>query len=153
MSKSSLVMVPLVLVVVAGLLITGGWAVHRIGWSEGYAAGIGRAAGGVGSVPYAPTGLSYAGLFLTAGLAFLMLMGLLSKLVGLWAFRTFGAPLMMAHRRAAGPVRPNGERWAAHWHTPHRHVPPWCWGWGETGEAPPTGDKGEASGGANSAST
>jgi flagellar biosynthesis protein FliQ len=134
MSKSTLALVPLLLVVLAGLLITGGWAVHRIGWTEGYAVGRGVAAGEVNSVPYAPTGLSYVGLFLTAGLALVVLMALVSKLIGLWAFRTFAGPWMMAHRRAVGPSGPNGERWTAHWRTPHRHVPPWCWDWEQATE-------------------
>ena len=129
MSKSGFVIVPLVLAVVAGLLITGGWAVHRIGWTEGYSLGTGVAAGEASAVLYAPTGLSYIGMFLTAGLALLVLMAFVSKLVGLWAFKTFAAPWMLAHRRAAGPAGPNAERWAAHWHTPHGHMPPWCWGW------------------------
>jgi hypothetical protein len=134
MSKSGFVIVPLVLVVLAGLLITGGWAIHRIGWTEGYAVGTGVAAGEASAVPYAPTGLSYIGLFLTAGLAFVVLMGLASKLIGLWAFRTFAGPWMMAPRRPVGAAGPNGERWAAHWHTPHRHMPPWCWGWEQAAE-------------------
>lgn len=146
MSKSSLVLLPLMLVVVAGLLITGGWAIHRIGWTEGYAVGTGVAAGQMSSVPYAPTGLSYVGLFLTAGLAFLVLMAFMSKLIGLWAFRTFAGPWMTAHRPAVGPSGPNGERWAKDWHRFHRHVPPWWWGWEQ-----PESVKDEASGSSDSA--
>jgi flagellar biosynthesis protein FliQ len=134
MSKSTLVLVPLLLVVVAGLLITGGWAIHRIGWTEGYAVGAGVAAGEASPVPYAPTGLSYIGLFLTAGLAFVVLMAFVSKLMGLWAFRTFAGPWMLAHKRPVGPSGPNGERWAAHWHRYPRHAPPWWWGWEQPGE-------------------
>ena len=134
MSKSSFVLVPLLLVVGAGLLITGGWAIHRIGWTEGYAVGVGVAAGAVSPVPYAPTGLSYVGLFLTAGLAFVVLMALVSKLIGLWAFKTVAGPWMMAHRPPVGPGGPNGERWAKHWHRPYRHVPPWWGDWQQAGE-------------------
>jgi hypothetical protein len=151
MSKSSLVLLPLVLVLVAGLLITGGWAIHRIGWTEGYTVGTGVAAGQVSSVPYAPTGLSYIGLFLTAGLAFVVLMAFMSKLIGLWAFKTVAGPWMMAHGPLRGPVGPNGERWATHWHRPHRHAPPWWCGWEQPGEKQPESAKDEASGSSDSA--
>jgi hypothetical protein len=153
MSKNGLILVPLVLVVVAGLLIAGGWAIHRIGWTEGYAVGIGRAAGEVSLVPYTPTGLSYLALFLTAGLAFLMLMGLITKLIGLWVFKAFASPWMLAHRAPVGTGGRNGERWPEHGYGRHRHVPPWCWGWEESAGKPPADEERGASGGPNSAST
>jgi hypothetical protein len=149
MSRSSFVLVPLLLVVVAGLLITGGWAIHRIGWTEGYAVGRGVAAGEVSSVPYAPTGLSYVGLFLTAGLAFLVLMAFMSKLIGLWAFKTVAGPWIMAHGPVDGPVGPDGERWARYWHRPHRHMPPWWWGWEQAAEEK-SGETGPSTEGAGS---
>jgi hypothetical protein len=145
MSKSSLVFVPLVLVIMVGLLIMGGWAIHRIGWTEGYAVGAALAAGEANPVPYAPTGLSYVGLFLTAGLAFLILVAFTGKLLSLWAFRGIAGSWMRAHAPMGSRVAPHGEDWAAHWHRYHRHVPPW-WYKGQPGDTSPEGEQCEAPG-------
>jgi hypothetical protein len=132
MSKTRFLLVPLIMVILIGLLIGGGWTIHRIGWSEGYAA----AAGEVSVVPYAPTGLSRVALFLTAGLAGLVFVAFVGMLLRLWAFKTFAGPWMLAGgpwRHA--PVGPNGEHWASHWRHFHRHAPPWwCWEEPEEGE-------------------
>jgi hypothetical protein len=152
MSKSSLFLVPLVLMVVVALLIAGGWAIHRVGWTEGYSVGMERSVGEASSVPYTPTGLSYLALFLTAGLSFLMLMGLISKLIGLWAVKSLAGPWMMAHRAPVGGGARNGERWAEHWYGRHRHVPPWCWGWEESAGRPSVDNERGPAGDSNSAS-
>lgn len=149
MLKTRLLLVPLSFLVVIGLLIGGGWAIHRIGWTEGYAVGMGAAAGEVTAVPYAPTGFSYLGLFLTAGLAFLVLMALVGKLLGLLAFRTVAGPWMMAHRPPRGPMGPNGERWASYWHKHPHHMPPWCWS-GEQAAEQKSADTGPGMDGASS---
>ena len=130
MSSTRLVLVPVILVILIGLLIGGGWAVHRIGWTEGYAAGAGAAAGEVTTVPYAPGGLSRVALFLTAGLAFLVFVAFVGKLLRLLVFGTIMGPWMKAGgpwRHA--PVGPHGEHWAKHGHHFHGHAPPWCSGW------------------------
>ena len=149
MLKTRLLLVPLSLLVVIGLLIGGSWAIHRIGWTEGYAVGMGAAAGKVTAVPYAPTGLSYLGLFLTAGLAFLLLVTVTGKLLGLLAFKTVAGPWMRAHSPLRGPMGPNGERWAKHWHGHPHHVPPWCWG-GEPPAEEKSGETGQSTDGAGS---
>jgi hypothetical protein len=150
MSSTRFVLVPLILVILIGLLIGGGWAVHRIGWTEGYAAGAAAAAGEVTIVPYAPGGLSRVALFLTAGLAFLVFVGFVGMLLRLWAFKAVAGPWMMAGgpwRKAS--VGPNGERWASHWRHFHRHAPPpwWC-GWEQ-----PSGEEREAQEGRPSSAT
>jgi hypothetical protein len=130
MSRTRIALVPLVMVILIGLLIGGGWAVHRIGWSEGYTAGVQAVAGEVTVVPYAPTGLGRVALFITAGLAFLVFVAFVGKLLRLWAFGAMMGPWMMSGgpwRQA--PVGPNGEYWASHRRHFHRHVPPWWWCW------------------------
>jgi hypothetical protein len=126
-SQTRYVMLPLVMLVIIGLLIGGGWAVHRLGWTEGYAVGTGVAGGEISAVPYAPGGLSYLGLFLTAGLAVLVLIGFTSKLLGLWAFKAVCGPWMMRHGPGKTPVGPHGEHFERHWRSFHRHAPPWWW--------------------------
>jgi hypothetical protein len=130
MSRTRLVLVPLVLVIIIGLLCGGGWAIHRIGWSDGYLAGVRAAAGEVSTVPYALTGLSRVALFLTAGLAFLVFVAFVGKLLRLWAFGTIMGPWMMSGGPwKQAPVGPNGEHWASYRRHFHRHVPPWWWCW------------------------
>jgi hypothetical protein len=139
MSKTRFLLVPLTFLIIIGLLTVGGWATHRIGWSEGYRMGQLVAGGEAGAIaPYAPYGLSYFGLFLTVGLAFLLVLGLIGKLFRFWAWKAVGGPPMMAgaHWKMAG--KPQGDRWARHWRRHHGPMPPWCWGW----EKPPE-EKGE----------
>jgi hypothetical protein len=130
MSRTRFLLVPLILVILIGLLIGGGWAVHRLGWSEGYMAGMRAATGEVNMVPYAPLGLGHVALFLTAVLAFLVLVGFMAKLLRLWAFGAIMGPWMMSGGPwKHAPVGPNGERWASRRRYYHRHAPPWWWGW------------------------
>jgi hypothetical protein len=130
MSKTRLVLVPLILVMLVGLLLGGGWAVHRIGWSEGYVAGTRAAAGEVNVVPYAPMGLSRVALFLTAALLFLVFLAFVGKLLRLWAFGAMVGPWMMSGGPwKDAPVGPSREYWASHRRHFHRHVPPWWWCW------------------------
>jgi hypothetical protein len=146
MSKTYFVLVPLTMVILFGLLMGGGWAIHRIGWAEGYTAGTSVAAGEASIVPYAPIGLSRVVLFLTAGLAFLVFVAFVGKLLSLWAFKTVAGPWMMAGGPSRQPVGPNGEQWTRRWHRHPHHVPPWCWGWeqapdetrGDQGDKPPS---------------
>lgn len=148
MSKTRFLVVPLVMVIVVGLLVAGGWAIHRIGWTEGYAMATRTATGEVGAVPYAPSGLSYVALFLTAGLAFLLLMSFTGKLLGLWAFRTVAGPWMMAGGPWKAPPGRNAERWARRWHRHPHHMHPWCWGWDK---APSEGEEAQEAGTASAA--
>lgn len=146
MSRTRFLVVPLVLVILIGLLIGGGWAVHRIGWSEGYVAGMRAAAGEVSSVPYAPTGLGRVALFLTAGLAFLVFVAFVGKLLRLWAFGRIMGPWMMSGGPwKHAPVGPNGEHWASHRRYFHRHAPPWWWGWEQPSDEEREAQEGSAS--------
>lgn len=135
MSKTRFLLVPLAFLITIGLLIAGGWAIHRIGWSEGYSMGQLATSGEVGAtVPYTPYGLSYLALFLTAGLALLIVLGLIGKLFRLWAWKTVAGPWMMA----GGPWKmagaPRNAHWARHWRRHHPPMHPWCWDWEEPSE-------------------
>jgi len=142
MSKTRFLVVPLAALIIIGLLILGGLAIHRIGWSEGYRMGQLAAGDKEGAVvPYAPYGFGHAGPFLTVGLLLLLLI-VIGKFFRLWAWRMVGQPWMMARG-------PKGEHWARHWHRPHGPMPPWCWGWEEpseakTGKAGPDAEAGAA---------
>lgn len=129
MSKARFLLIPLVGLLVIGLLIVGGWAIHRIGWSEGYAFAQQAAGSETATVPYGPSGLSYVALFLTAGLAFLLLLAVTGKLLRLWAWKAVGGPWMMHGMARQMAMGPNGEPWSKYWHRHHRPVPPWCWDW------------------------
>ena len=127
MSKTRFLVVSLAALIIIGLLILGGLAIHRIGWSQGYKMGQLVAGSEEGAtVPYGAYGFRYSGLFLTVGLILLLLI-VIGKFFRFWAWKMVGAPWMMAHR-------PEGARWARHWHRPHGPMPPWCWGWEEPSE-------------------
>ena len=117
--------------IVVGLVIGGGFAIHRISWSQGYRMGQLAAGGEEGAL--APYGLGRPGLLLTAGVILLVLL-VIGKFFRFWAWKMVGAPWMMAHR-------PEGARWARHWHRPHGPMPPWCWGWEEPSEEKAEGVK------------
>jgi hypothetical protein len=133
MSKTRFLIVSLAALIIIGMLILGGLAIHRIGWSQGYK--VGQLAAGIeegATVPYGAYGFRYSGLFLTVGLVLLLLI-VVGKFFRFWAWKMAWGPWMMA----GGP---KGERWARpqarHWHRPHGPMPPWCWGWEE-----PSGEK------------
>jgi hypothetical protein len=79
------------------------------------------------TVPYAPYGLSYLGLFLTVGLVLLLLLATIGKLFGFWAWKAIAGPWMMGGgpRRMARARR--HKHWARHWHRHHGPMPPWGW--------------------------
>lgn len=127
MSKTRFLIVPLAALIMVCLLILGGFAIHRIGWSQGYR--MGQLVAGdecAAKVPYAPYGLGFPGLFLTVGLLFLLLV-VVGKFFRFWAWKTFGGPWMMTHG-------PRSEYWAKRWHRYHGPMPPWFWGWEEPPE-------------------
>jgi hypothetical protein len=127
MSKTRFLVVSLAALIIIGLLILGGLAIHRIGWSQGYK--VGQLAAGIeegATVPYGAYGFRYSGLFLTVGLVLLLLI-VVGKFFRFWAWKMAWGPWMMA----GGP---KGERWARHWHRPHGPMPPWYWGWEEPPE-------------------
>lgn len=108
--------VPPAALIIVDLLILGGFAIHRISWSQGYRMGqLAVGGGGDAVVPYAPYGFGRPGLFFTVGLLFLLLIAI-GKFLRFWAWKMAGGPM--------------GRYWARHWHRPHGPMPPWCWvGW------------------------
>jgi hypothetical protein len=134
MSKTRFLVVSLAALIILGLLILGGLAIHRIGWSQGYK--VGQLAAGIEegtTVPYGAYGLRYSGLFLTVGLVLLLLI-VVGKFFRFWAWKMAWGPWMMAGGPWKMAHRPKGEHWARHWHRPHGPMPPWCWGWEEPSE-------------------
>jgi uncharacterized membrane protein YjgN (DUF898 family) len=118
--------------VLIGLLVVGGLAIHYAGWSRGYAAGQLAAEGEEAATPpylrraWQPVGY----------MAYAPGVGLLLKVVLLVVFIAIVGKLMRfviwgAAWRAAmvGP-------WASHWHHAYsrRPVPPWWWWYGPPGE-------------------
>jgi hypothetical protein len=140
--------------VVVGLVIGGGFAIHRISWSQGYRMGQLAAGGEEGAV--APYGLGRPGLLLTAGVLLLVLL-VIGKFFRFWAWKMAWGPWMMAGGPWAMARRPPGRRWtahrAAHWHRPHGPMPPWCWGWDQPPEegAQEQDDEGEPDAGTDGA--
>lgn len=130
------------MVVLIGLLVAGGFAIHRLGWSQGYAAAELAAAGEEAPTPplappgWRPVGFAYwplGGLLvaLLVGLVLLAFVGKLLRLV-LWGSMTGLA--------AGGPAR--AGLWRHHWHPMHGPVPPWYGPWPERpGESPQEGDE------------
>jgi hypothetical protein len=131
MSKTRFLVVSLAALIIIGLLLLGGLAIHSIGWSQGYKVGQLAAGGEEGAtVPYGPYGFGYSGLFLTIGLLLLLLI-VVGKFFRFWAWKMAWGPWMMAHGL-------KGQRWARHrakhWHRPYGPMPSWCWGWEEPSE-------------------
>jgi len=130
----------LVTLVVVGLLVVGGFAAYRAGWSQGYAAGQLGAEGEEGTT--VPWGFGYPGrpfgfaprpfgagplVAVVLALLFFAVIGKLLRFVvwgPAWRFGMAGPRF----RRIAGYHR------AAHWQRMHGPMPPWCWGWEEPHE-------------------
>jgi hypothetical protein len=111
-------------VVLLGLLVAGGFAVHRLGWSQGYAAAE-LSAGGeeAPTPPLAPPGWRPAGFVYRplGGLLVTLLLGLIllsfaGKLLRVVLWGAMAGPAM------AGP-------WRHHWHRMHGPLPPWYGPW------------------------
>ena len=134
MSKAKFLVVSLAALIIIGLVILGGLAIHRTGWSQGYEVGQLAAGSEEGAaVPYGPYGFRYSGLFLTIGLLLLLLI-VVGKFFRFWAWKMAWGPSRMAWGPWMMAHGPKGERWARHWHRPHRPMPPWCWDWEEPSE-------------------
>jgi len=140
MSRKWSLVVAVTVVVLIGLLILGGLAIHRIGWVEGYRAGQ-LAVGGEGGtvVPYGSYGFGGPGLFLPIVLIILLLV-VVGRFFRFWAWRMAGGPWAMAGW-------PRGGDWSRHWHGPRRSAS-WCWGWEKPSEGKDekAGADGESSG-------
>jgi hypothetical protein len=134
MSKVRFLAVLLAALIIIGLLILGGLAIHRIGWTEGYKMGQLVAGSEEGATaPYAPYGFGSSGLFVTVGLLLLLLI-VMGKFFRFWAWKMVGGPWMMAGGPWMMTRGPKAARWARHWHRPHGPMPPWWWGWEEPSE-------------------
>ena len=146
MSKRGFLWRTLAMLVLVGLVIAGGFAVHYLAWSRGYAAGQ-LAEGGeeVEMPPYLPHGFGYYGrpasFMFGAGMLFKCLLGLIffAVVCKLIRFVVWGAAFGPA---MCGP-------WPKHLHRGHwrrarrwrrRHwmhgppLPPWFWDWDEDEE-------------------
>jgi hypothetical protein len=139
MSRARFLVVSLAALITVALVVVGGLAIYRIGWSEGFKASqlMGRTAEQV--LP--PSSFGYPGLLLTLAVIFVLLI-VVGRFLRFSAWRHGAAwgPWMMA----GGPWRAQGEGWARHpgprpfgqeawagWHRRHGPMPPWCWGWEE----------------------
>jgi hypothetical protein len=127
MSRARFPLVLLAALIIMGLVILGGFAIYRIGWSEGYR--MGQLATGAGEgivVAYAPYGPGLGGVLLTVGVVFLLLL-----VIGRF-FRFLAWRAMWQRWKVTGG--PKSEYWTKHWHRRHGPEPPWCWDWEEPAE-------------------
>jgi hypothetical protein len=138
------------MLILIGLIVAGGFAVHYISWSRGYAAGQQTAEGEKAATPpYFPDDSGYLmrharsvhrpfgvmGALFRIGLCILAF-AIVFKLI---RFVIWGSVFRHA---MAGPwakswCGPHG--WRAHrrharWHRMHGPMPPWCWDWDEEAE-------------------
>jgi hypothetical protein len=127
------------MVVLIGLLIAGGFTIHRLGWSQGYAAAELSARGEEAATPplappgWRPVGFGRGGLTLVTllfGVAFLAFVGSLLRVV-VWG--AMAGPAMGWHAM--------GGSWRHPRHWMHGPVPPWCSARGkQPGERSPGSD-------------
>jgi hypothetical protein len=117
--------------IIVGLLILGGFAIYRIGWTEGY--GMGRLAVGTdGGVlpPYGFFGFGFPGFLLTLGVILLLLV-VIGRVLRFWMWGMFLGRHMMPGGRWKMADGPASGPWARHWQAHGRHAPPWYWDWEE----------------------
>lgn len=153
MSKKWIVWRVVATLLLVGLLIAGGVAAYRAGWSQGYGAGQATVGGEEGAtLPYPSPGwgrigrpLAFMPFLFGAGLLFKLALGLVFLVVvgKLIRFIVWGAafhPVMCG----PGPVHgPRAARWYRRRHV-HGPMPPWCWDWEEPSEAEADTDQAEA---------
>lgn len=137
MFKARFLVAPLVVLIIFGLIVLGGLAVYRVGWSEGYRMAqlvVGGEEGGV--APYAPYRFGFPGLFLTLGLI-LLLFVVVGKFLRFWAWRAaWGAGMTPPPGAGGWSTR---RHWARRWYHHYPPMPPWCWDWEEGAEEPTPG--------------
>jgi hypothetical protein len=125
--------------VLVGLLIAGGLAIHYAGWSRGYQAGqLATEGEGAATPPYLPHAgqpIGFTPYLFGAGpllrvallLLFLVIAGKLIRFI-MWGVACRSA---MAGPWMAGPWTGHWQhaywRRAARWHRAHGPVPPWGW--------------------------
>jgi hypothetical protein len=139
------------MLILIGLVVAGGFAIHYLSWSRGYAAGQLTGEGEeVATPPYLPDEPGYflwharsahrpfsvIGTLFKIGLCILFFV-IVFKLI---RFVIWGS---VFHHAMAGPWAKSwwDPRWRrtfwrhARWHRVHGPVPPWCWDWNEDEEA------------------
>lgn len=116
-----------VALVVVGLLVMGGLAAYRAGWTQGsLSSSVEERGEGSLLAPSMPYGFRHPGRhfgFLPFGFSVLGLFfrfGLLLLVIGLVARALFFRPWRMAGM-------PSGRRRARRWHPPHGPMHPWDW--------------------------
>ena len=93
MSKKWFLVKAVMSVVIIGLLIAGGVAIHYLGWSRGYAAGqLTGEVEGLPLHPFAHRAIGRPGLLLTFGL-FIFLALIVGKLMRLWMWHSAWGPM------------------------------------------------------------
>jgi hypothetical protein len=123
-----LIWLAMAVVVLIGLLVAGGFAVHRLGWSQGYGAAELTAQGEEAPTPpLAPPGWRPVG-FARGGLLVALLLGLLffafiGKLLRVIMWGAMAGPAMCWHAR--------GGSWRHPRHWMHGPMPPWYGPWDE----------------------
>ena len=111
-------------VVLLGLLVAGGFAVHRLGWSQGYAAAELADRGEEMPTPplarpgWRPVGFARGGLLLTSLLLGFLFLAFVGKLLRVITWGAMAGPAMAWHG--------TGRTWRHPWHCMHGPVPPWC---------------------------
>jgi hypothetical protein len=138
------------MLILIGLIVAGGFAIHYISWSQGYAAGQLTAEGKeVTTPPHLPDDSGYLmwharsvyrpfgviGALFGIGLCILFF-AIVFKLIRfvIWGsvFRhTMAGPWA---RPWCGPHGRRAYRRHARWHRMHGPMPPWCWDWDEEAE-------------------
>jgi len=152
MSKKWILWRVLATLLLVGLVIAGGVATYRAGWSQGYGIGQAAVAGEEGvTLPSPDLGrierpLMFMPFLFGAGLLFKIVLGLvfLAVIGRLIRFIVWGAAFRpMMH----GPWSYMRGPRAAHWHRGSRMrgpMPPWCWNWDEPSDDEPKPDTGAA---------
>jgi hypothetical protein len=125
----------LVFVILAILLAVGGYALHQLGYSQGYATSLSVSAAeeGAALIPHqAVPALRYYGhigyggfsrplLLCFAGSAFLLAIFMILKTIRFLTWRSM--------------VGADPEKWHRHWRRHYQHAPPW---WNEDDESKPS---------------
>ena len=113
LQSSRFVWMTIVGVLLLGLLVAGGFVVHRLGWSQGFAASAAEAEGADVPVPpmapsgWRPLGFRLDGVLLLAVVLGFLLIAMTGKLLRLFVWGLMGAPIL---HRFAGEPWPHAER-------------------------------------------
>jgi hypothetical protein len=128
------------MLILVGLLVAGGFAIHTISWSQGYATGQQAAEGAevVEPLPYLyygghPTMLWGIARPLMCIGGFLLILFVVSGFFRALTWHRMSTCGPWATWHHWGPHPRQAARWAKHWRR-HGPIPPWCWDWDEDEE-------------------